>query len=147
MKKEIALINGPNLNLLGTRNPEIYGTMSLAEIVENVTQLAKRSGFTVQHTQSNSEGEIIDAIQQAGRTSSGVLINPGAYSHTSIAIRDALECLTIPVIEVHLSNIYKRENFRRQSVVSEVVNGVISGFGPQGYTLALEALVELMKTS
>lgn len=142
MKTLITLINGPNLNLLGTRKPEVYGDETLDDIIKSVCNLGATFGVEVFSVQSNSEGKIIDAIQQAAKDSCGIIINAGAYSHSSIAIRDALEAVNIPIIEVHLSNIFARESFRKHSYVSEVAKGVISGFGAKGYLLALRALVE-----
>ena len=141
-KKSIGLINGPNLNLLGQRDEEQYGAASLKEIVHSARSTAKASGFSLVDFQSNSEGEIVDAIHKSIDESSGIIINPGAYSHTSIAIRDALECFSGPIIEVHLSNIYSREEFRNHSFISEVATGVISGFGGLGYELAVFAVID-----
>ncbi len=142
MAKTISLINGPNLNLLGKRKPEIYGSHTLSEITKTLEARALQAGYTLNAYQSNSEGELVDAIQKAGIDAVGMIINPAAYSHTSVAIRDALESMTIPVIEVHLSNIYAREPFRRHSLISEVVLGCVVGLGAEGYSLALEALLK-----
>jgi 3-dehydroquinate dehydratase II len=139
----IALINGPNLNLLGSRKPEVYGSTTLDEIVEQVRARAVELGFELRAFQSNSEGAIIDAIQQAGRTCAGLIINPGGYSFTSVAIFDALEAFEIPKVEVHLSNVFRREQFRHHSYASRVVHGVIAGFGAHSYILALEAVARL----
>lgn len=139
----IAVINGPNLNLLGKRNQEIYGSDTLDQILTSIKDVIEQSGYHLQAFQSNSEGEIIDAIQKASGETEGLIINAGAYSHTSIAIRDALECYPETIIEVHLSNIFQREHFRRYSYVSEVAAGVICGFGGQGYLLAVEALLRM----
>ncbi len=145
MKKKISLINGPNLNLLGTRQPAIYGTATLDSILHMVSERAKQREYEVAAFQSNYEGAVIDAVQQAATTSNGLLINAGAYTHSSLAIRDALEHLSIPKVEVHLSNIHRREEFRRVSVLSPVVDGVICGFGAQSYLLGLEAVINLIE--
>ena len=145
MNKYIALINVPNLNLLGTRNPMQYGAATLDQIVQRVDEEAKKFGHTILAVQSNSEGELVDAIHRAVREAVGIIINPAAYSHTSIAIRDALECMAGPVVEVHLSNIAAREEFRHHSFISPVASGVISGFGSHSYVLAVQAMVELLK--
>lgn len=145
MRKTLALISGPNLNLLGERRPELYGDTTLADIVAAVSERALAAGYALSPTQSNVEGELINAIHAARRASCGIIINPGAYTHTSIAIRDAIEAVSIPVIEVHLSNIFAREEFRHHSYVSPVANGVICGLGPKGYLLALDALLDLVK--
>jgi 3-dehydroquinate dehydratase II len=139
-QSKIALINGPNLNLLGTRNPEIYGITTLADIVKSVNILAAKFGWGVTDFQSNHEGAIVDAIHQATKEAIGIIINPAAFTHTSIAIHDALEMVEVPIIEVHLSNIYKREEFRHHSYVSKLASVVISGCGPHGYDLAVLAL-------
>jgi 3-dehydroquinate dehydratase-2 len=130
--------------MLGTRRPEVYGGETLPQIVSSLAATAQEFGFAVQDFQSNSEGKIIDAIQEFNESADGIIINPGAYSHTSIAIRDALESVKVPVIEVHISNIFAREEFRHHSHVSPVVKGVICGLGVLGYELALRALVRLI---
>ncbi len=140
----LALLNGPNLNLLGERNKEIYGAKTLPEIEKELVSRAEAQGFELECFQSNSEGELIDRIHALRTEAAGLLINPGAYSHTSIALRDALECFPGPIIEVHLSNIHKREPFRHHSYVSEVASGVICGLGPQGYEFGLSALIKLI---
>lgn len=137
---KILLINGPNLNLLGSREPEIYGTTTLADIEAACAAKAKGLGFALQCFQSNSEGALVDAIQAASGKNAGIVINPGAYSHTSIAILDALTAAGLPVVEVHLSNIHQREDFRRASYVSKVAQGVICGFGAYGYEMAFDAM-------
>ena len=142
--KKVLIINGPNLNLLGTREPEIYGNRTLADIDKALVEQGNALGLEVETYQSNHEGAIVDKIQMAARDCHGLVINPAAYTHTSIAIRDALLVLDIPVIEVHLSNIHKREPFRRQSMLSDVVTGKIIGVGPYGYTLALAAVDNLI---
>ena len=141
MSNVIHVINGPNLNLLGMRPAEHYGSLKLDEILKEMEAKAKSLGLSLVHVQSNDEGKLVDAIQQVALgDAAGLVINAAAYSHTSIAIRDALECVSVPVIEVHLSNIYARDDFRHHSYVSEVVDGVISGLGPMGYLFAIEAL-------
>lgn len=139
--KPVYVLNGPNLNLLGLREPEIYGRTSLADIEKLVTAHAKARGATVLCLQSNHEGELVTWIQEARSMASGLIINAAAYSHTSIAIHDALAMLDIPAVEVHISNVHKREEFRHYSYMSSVVKGVICGLGVQGYTLALDAIL------
>jgi len=143
--KKVLVIHGPNLNLLGTREPEIYGKTTLDEINSILEELGNKLGFAVETFQSNHEGAIVDKIQQAVSVQKGLIINPAAYTHTSIAIRDALVMLDIPIIEIHISNIYKREPFRHQSLIGDVVTAQIKGFGVQGYTMALEALAGMIK--
>ncbi len=145
--KPILLLNGPTLNLLGEREPEIYGSTTLAQIVASLQKRATELGLTLTHRQSNSEGELIDAIHSARHDAFGLIINPGAYSHTSVAIRDALSVLKIPIIEVHLSNIHAREEFRRHSYVSEAATAVICGLKAEGYQIALESLARLLLPS
>ena len=145
MTDTIFVINGPNLNLLGTREPRIYGTQSLAEINENLERRAKALKLRLDIRQSNHEGELVDWLQEAMARASAVIINGGGYAHTSIAIRDAVAALPIPVIEVHLSNVYAREHFRRQSMIAQVARGSIAGFGALGYLLALDAASHLCK--
>ncbi|MCV7251997.1 MULTISPECIES: type II 3-dehydroquinate dehydratase [Mycobacteriaceae] len=139
-ERVLLLVNGPNLNLLGTRQPEVYGATTLPEIEAAVTALAAELGFGVRAVQSNHEGALIDAIHAARGECAGVIINPGAYSHTSIAIRDALSSVNLPVVEVHLSNIHAREEFRHHSYVSAVADAVIAGAGPAGYDYAVRYL-------
>jgi 3-dehydroquinate dehydratase-2 len=135
-------VHGPNLNLLGKREPEIYGTQTLADIDADLAALAKDLGVEVESVQSNHEGELIDRIQEAIGHADGILINPGGFTHSSIALRDALVATDLPVVEIHLSNVYARESFRQLSYVSPIAVGVISGLGAQGYQLGLEALVK-----
>jgi 3-dehydroquinate dehydratase-2 len=138
---DILVINGPNLNLLGQREPEIYGYDTLDDINARLEKQAQAAGKSIAFFQSNHEGALIDAIHQARLTTKGLIINPGGYSHTSVALRDALSAYSHPIIEVHLSNIHQREGFRHHSFVSRVATGVICGLGAQGYALALEALI------
>jgi 3-dehydroquinate dehydratase-2 len=138
----ILVVHGPNLNLLGKREPEIYGTQTLANIDADLADLAKDLGVEVESVQSNHEGELIDRIQEAMGHADGILINPGGFTHSSIALRDALVATDLPVVEIHLSNVYARESFRQLSYVSPIAVGVISGLGAQGYQFGLEALVK-----
>jgi 3-dehydroquinate dehydratase-2 len=142
--RNVLVIHGPNLNMLGTREPDIYGHQTLEEIDAALTTQANRLGLHIETFQSNHEGDMVDKIQQAHDSFHGIIINPAAYTHTSIAIRDALSLLNIPVVEIHLSNIYKRESFRRTSMISAVVTAQISGLGSHGYLLALEALARVL---
>jgi len=139
-ERRLLLVNGPNLNLLGTREPEIYGSTTLAEIERQVAESAAEQGFDVRAVQSNHEGVLIDAIHAARADCAGIIINPGAYSHTSVAIADALTGVDLPVVEVHLSNIHRRETFRHHSYVSAVAEVVIAGAGPLGYQFAVRHL-------
>ncbi len=136
----VLILNGPNLNLLGTREPEIYGRTTLAEIEARCREHGDRLGLAVECRQSNSEGELVGWIQRAREAHAAIVINPAAYSHTSIALLDALQAVGLPVVEVHLSNIHKRETFRQHSYVSRAAEGVICGFGAEGYAMALDAL-------
>ncbi len=142
-KPIILILNGPNLNLLGTREPEIYGTTTLDAIQEECEEAAEELGLGIDFRQTNHEGEMVEWIQQAHDRNAGIIINAGAHTHTSIAILDALKASRIPVIEVHLSNIFRREEFRHTSYVSQAADGVICGLGPAGYVLALEAMANL----
>ncbi len=145
MSARILIVNGPNLNMLGAREPEIYGNETLSDIEAKCKAHGAKLGLTVDFTQSNIEGELVTAIQNAAKTHQGLLINAGAYTHTSIAIMDALLLLKIPVIEVHLSNIFKREPFRHDSYISKAAKGVICGFGSESYVLALQAVRTLLE--
>ena len=153
---KILVLHGPNLNLLGTREPEIYGALTLAEIEERLKEAAfdlspnpspggKGEAVEIYSIQSNHEGALIDALQEAANKADGVIFNPAGYTHTSVALRDAVAAIGIPVIEVHLSNVYAREEFRQKSLLSAVCAGKISGFGWISYKLALEALVEIIE--
>lgn len=142
MAKRVLVLNGPNLNMLGVREPATYGSQTLDDIVAMCVAEGQALGLEVEARQSNHEGELVTWIQQALGTFGGIVINPGAYSHTSVAIHDALRAVGLPVIEVHLSNIYTRESFRHHSYVSPVATGVICGLGATGYRLALAALAE-----
>ncbi|WP_368029483.1 type II 3-dehydroquinate dehydratase [Arcobacter sp. s6] len=141
---KIAVIQGPNLNMLGIREQHIYGPMSLDQIHEQLKGAAAQNGVEVEFFQSNLEGEIVDRIQECLGTVDGIMINPAAYSHTSIAIKDALSAVAMPVVEVHISNIYKREEFRQKSITASASTGVISGFGPFGYHMGLIALMQII---
>jgi 3-dehydroquinate dehydratase-2 len=142
--KKVLVIHGPNLNMLGRREPEIYGHQTLDEINSRLLSLGENLGLEIEAFQSNREGEIVEQIQLAMGSHDGILINPAAYTHTSIAIRDALSLLDIPVVEIHLSNIYKREPFRHKSLIADIAAARISGFGARGYLLGLEGLAELI---
>lgn len=142
---KILIIHGPNLNMLGKREPSIYGAGTLQEINRILKEESRRLDVKAEVFQSNSEGEIVDRIQDAMKKSDGILINPGAYTHTSIAIRDAILSAGLPVVEVHISNIYKREDFRQKSFISGVSVGVISGFGSDSYILGLNGLVNYLR--
>ena len=144
MMKKILVIHGPNLNLLGTREPAIYGRVSLRQINEGLKKVAKKRKVGLTFFQSNYEGEIVDLIGKAKAKFDALLINPAAYTHTSVAIRDALSACGILAVEVHLSNIYSREEFRQKSLISPVVKGTILGFGPKSYSLGLAALIDLL---
>ena len=142
MSKRIALIHGPNLNLLGQRDPDTYGSSSLADLEKTVGAEAHRRDVELHTFQSNVEGDLINALHDAQRDCIGVIFNPGGYSHTSVALRDAVEAISIPVIEVHLSNIHAREDFRKRSLTAEAAKACISGMGVRGYLAALDALTD-----
>ena len=146
----LTVLNGPNLNLLGTRSPEVYGTATVADVEHSCRREASAHGLEVDFRQSNHEGVLIDWIQQIGRdvtagTSIGAVYNPGAHSHYSYALHDAIEAAAVPIVEVHISNIHAREEFRRHSVISPVARGIVVGFGVLGYPLAIRGLVELSR--
>ena len=143
---KILIVNGPNINLLGTREPEIYGTLTLDSIVEKLSAYAADIGVEPEFFQSNIEGEIVDKIQWARDFCDGIVINPAAYTHTSVAIRDAISAVKLPAVEVHISNIHQREEFRRHSFIAPVCIGQIAGFGFDSYKLGLEAVVEYIKS-
>jgi 3-dehydroquinate dehydratase II len=146
MAKSILVLNGPNLNLLGTRQPEVYGRTTLADVEAMCAEKARALGIEIDFRQSNHEGTLVDWIHEAKGKHDGILINAGAYTHTSIALHDAIASVELPVAEVHISNIHKREEFRHLSYISKVSVGMICGFGPYGYLLGLDALVNHLST-
>ena len=141
---KIAVIQGPNLNMLGVREQNIYGPMTLDQIHEQMKAAAAQNGVELEFFQSNLEGEIVDKIQECLGTVDGIIINPAAYTHTSIAIADALSAVNLPVVEVHISNIYKREDYRQKSITAQSSTGVITGVGPFGYHMGLMALIQIL---
>ena len=143
--KKIIILNGPNLNLLGEREENQYGSFTLREIEKNCKNYAKKNEISVSLYQSNLEGEIVQSIQDSRNKQDGLIINAGGYTHTSVAIHDALKVLKIPIIELHISNIYNREDFRHKSLISKLAKGIICGFGGKGYIFALEAMKEYLK--
>ena len=145
--KMIYILNGPNLNLLGTREPEIYGADTLAMVEEKCAAKAKTLGLVIDFRQTNIEGELVNWIHEARLKAQGIIINAGAYTHTSVALHDALKGVGLPAIEVHLSNVYKRESFRHHSYISPAAHGVICGFGPQSYELALDGISSVLNTT
>ena len=144
-KKPVLVLNGPNLNMLGKRQPKIYGRETLADVEKACRAEAARLGLAVEFAQSNHEGVLVDLIQAARDKNSAIVINAGAYTHTSVALLDALNAAELPTVEVHISNIYKRESFRHHSYISPAALGVIAGLGTQGYLVALQALARLLK--
>jgi len=142
MTTNILILNGPNLNLLGTREPEVYGDNTLEDVANMCLEHAKHKGVVVDFQQSNQEGQLVDWIQTARGKYQGVIINAGAYTHTSVAIRDALLSLEVPIIELHISNVFAREEFRHHSYISDIATGVICGCGVKGYVLAMDALIQ-----
>ena len=145
MMNKITILNGPNLNLLGEREKDKYGSITLRDIENNCTEFAKKNDIDLHMFQSNIEGELVDEIQKARNDCDGLIINAGGYTHTSVAILDALKILKIPVIELHITNIYNREEFRHKSYISKVASSVICGFGTDGYIMALKAMKNLFK--
>ena len=142
---KIKVIHGPNLNMLGIREVQIYGPMKLEDINKNMEMFAKQNGFEIEFFQSNHEGDIVDVIQESLTDgTNGIIINPAAYTHTSIAIRDAIRAVNLPVVEVHLSNIAAREEFRHKSMISDIVAGTITGFGPFSYHLGLISMIQIL---
>ena len=146
MKSKVLVIHGPNLNLLGMREPGIYGQKTLPQINAYIQETAEKMGVEVKIIQSNHEGEIVSFIGENADWANGIVINPAAYTHTSVAIRDAIAAVKLPTVEVHLSNVFGREEFRHFSYISPVATGVICGFGPEGYILALKAVTNEVKT-
>jgi len=142
---KILFLNGPNLNLLGTREPEVYGRDTLADIEKRVRERAKREGADIDFRQSNLEGELVQWIQEAKGTAEAIVLNAAAYTHTSVALRDAISAVGIPTIEIHLSNVHAREEFRHRSVLAPVCRGLILGFGALSYVLAVEAAVNVIR--
>jgi len=141
--KKLLILHGPNLNLLGTREPEVYGDLTLDDINQRLIDIGEAADVEVKCLQSNSEGALIDALHEARAWAAGVVFNPGAYTHTSVALRDAITAIEIPVIEVHLSNVYAREEFRHKSLLAAVCLGKITGFGWRSYLMGLQALIDL----
>lgn len=146
MSKSILILNGPNLNLLGTRQPEVYGSTTLADVEAMCAEKAKALGIVIDFRQSNHEGTLVDLIHEAKGKHDGIVINAGAYTHTSVALLDAIASVELPVAEVHISNIHKREEFRHRSYISKVSLGMICGFGPYGYVMGIDALINHLST-
>lgn len=144
-RKTLLVLNGPNLNLLGTREPETYGTVDLAQIEASSATKAETLGYAVDFRQTNLEGTLVDWVQEAEGAAAGVILNAAAYTHTSVALHDAVAAISKPVIEVHLSNVYAREAYRHHSYISDVAAGVICGFGAHGYILAIDALASMLR--
>ncbi|MFT4570216.1 MAG: 3-dehydroquinate dehydratase-2 [Hyphomicrobiaceae bacterium] len=145
--KPILILHGPNLNMLGTREPEVYGTTTLADIEAACLALGEELGWSVEAMQSNSEGDLVSRVQLAGEKNAGIVFNPGAYTHTSVALRDAVLACVVPVVEVHLSNIHKREEFRHRSLIAAASAGQVLGFGADSYLLGLRALAGILDRS
>ena len=145
MMDKIIILNGPNLNLLGEREKEKYGNITLKDIDNNCKEFAKKNNIDLSLFQSNIEGEIVDEIQKARKDQNGIIINAGAYTHTSVAIHDALKILKIPIIELHITNIYNREEFRHKSLISKIATSILCGFGTDGYIMALQAMKNYLK--
>jgi 3-dehydroquinate dehydratase II len=144
MPKPIFVLNGPNLNLLGRRQPEVYGTSTLEDVRKCTETRASELGFNIEFRQSNHEGQLVDWIQEAREAASAIILNAGGFTHTSVALLDALQAAELPVVEVHLSNIFRRDQFRQHSYISLGANGVICGFGAKGYELAVEAVADIV---
>ena len=144
MMNKIIILNGPNLNLLGEREKEKYGNITLKDIEDNCVEYAKKNNINLSLFQSNIEGELVDEIQKARKNFNGLIINAGGYTHTSVAIHDALKILEIPIIELHITNIYNREDFRHKSLISAVANSVVCGLGTKGYIVALDAMKNIL---
>ncbi len=144
MSKQLLLLNGPNLNMLGEREPETYGSMSLEDLVASVAAHAEAKGFEFTATQSNVEGELVDMIQDARNSAAGIVFNAGAFTHTSVALRDAISAVDVPVVEVHMSNVFAREDFRHVSMIAPVCVGSVSGFGVDSYLVAVDALARYL---
>ena len=142
---KIIILNGPNLNLLGEREKEKYGSISLKDVEKNCTNFAKKNKIELLLFQSNIEGELVNLIQKSRNEYDGLIINAGGYTHTSVAIHDALKVLKIPIIELHITNIYNREEFRHKSLISSLASGIICGFGTKGYIMALDAMINILK--
>ena len=145
MMNKIIILNGPNLNLLGEREKEKYGTITLKDIENNCKDFANKNDISLSLYQSNIEGELVEEIQKSRKEQNGLIINAGAYTHTSVAIHDALKVLTIPIIELHITNIYNREEFRHKSMISKLASGILCGFGTEGYIMALQAMKDYLK--
>ena len=145
MMNKIIILNGPNLNLLGEREKEKYGNVTLSNIENNCKEFSKKNDITLSLFQSNIEGELVEIIQKSRSNQNGLIINAGGYTHTSVAIHDALKILKIPVIELHITNIYNREEFRHKSLISKIAKGIICGFGTDGYVMALQAMKDYLK--
>ena len=145
MVNKIIILNGPNLNLLGEREKEKYGNITLSDIENNCKQFAKKNDISLSLFQSNIEGELVEMIQKARKDQQGLIINAGGYTHTSVAIHDALKVLIVPVIELHITNIYNREEFRHKSLISKIAKGILCGFGPESYIMALQAMKNFLK--
>ena len=142
---KIIILNGPNLNLLGEREKNQYGSFTLGDIEKKCIEFAENNNLNVSFFQSNIEGELVEKIQQSRNSHNGLIINAGGYTHTSVAIHDALKIIKIPIIELHISNIYNREEFRHKSLISKVANGIICGFGTEGYKMAISSMKKLLK--
>ena len=145
MKNKIIVINGPNLNLLGEREKEKYGTVALKDVENDCLDYAAKNDLDLTFFQSNIEGEIVEIIQKSRENQNGLIINAGGYTHTSVAIHDALKILNIPIIELHITNIYNREDFRHKSLISKIATGIICGLGTKGYTMSLDAIKNILK--